>query len=129
MTVPTSIPNDPASAAPGGDGASQATSRAAEIGQRAAAAIDDRRETLARGIDSAAASLHAKADSLPGGEKVAGAAHTAAAAMENAAGYVRDQDLQAMLSDVQQVVKKHPGAILLIATAVGFLLGRAISRN
>lgn len=89
----------------------------------------DRRETLARGMDSAASSLHAKADDLPGGEKVARAAHTTAAAMEKAADYVREEDLDAMLEDVQQLVKRHPGATLLAAAAAGFLLARVFSRH
>ena len=114
---------------PPGDGGSQPTSRAAEIGRKAAAAIDQKRDSLARGIDSAASTLHANAGRLPGGEKIGRAAHTTAAAMERAADYVRDQDVEAMLDDAQQAVKRHPGAVLLIAGAVGFLLARAFSRN
>ncbi len=49
--------------------------------------------------------------------------------METAAGYVRDQDLRAMLSDIQQTAKRHPGATLLTAAAVGFLLARALFRR
>jgi hydroxypyruvate isomerase len=89
----------------------------------------DRRETIARGMDSAASSLHARADNLPGGEKVARAAHTTADAMEKAADYVRDEDMEAMLEDVQQMVKRHPGATLLAAVAAGFLLARIFSRH
>jgi hypothetical protein len=112
-----------------GDAGAQSTSRASEIGRRAAAAIDEKRDTVARGIDAAAASIAATADSLPGGEKVARAAYTAAEALEEAAGYVRDQDLEAMLSDLRQIVKRHPGATLLTAAALGFVLARSISRH
>lgn len=125
----TPISTDPESPSANGDGGSEAISRASEIGRKVASAIDDRRETVASGIDSAASSLHAKAESLPGGEKIVRAAHSAAEAMEKTAGYLRDQDLNDMLSDVQQVVKKHPGATLLTAAAVGFLLARVLSRN
>lgn len=92
-------------------------------------AIDDKREALASGIDSAASTLRSRADSLPGGEKVSRAAHGTAEAMEKAAGYVREQDLQDMLSDIQQVVKRHPGVVLLTALAVGFLVARSFSRT
>lgn len=92
-------------------------------------ASGDRRDTLARGIDSAASSLHSRADTLPGGEGVARAAHTTADAMEKAADYVRDEDLDAMVEDVQQLVKRHPGATLLAAAAAGFLLARVFSRH
>ena len=92
-------------------------------------AIDETQDAVARGIDSAASSLHAKAESLPGGEKIVRAAHTAAEAMEKTAGYLRDQDLHDMLADVRQVVKRNPGATLLTAAAVGFLLARVFSRD
>lgn len=126
MATPTSDPDFPGNA---DDRDPQATSRATEFGQRAAAAIDEKREAVARGFDSAASSLHARAENLPGGEKVARAARTTAEAMEKTADYVRDQDVEAMLSDVGQVVKRHPGAVLLTAAAVGFLLARSLSRH
>jgi hypothetical protein len=46
--------------------------------------------------------------------------------MEKAADYVRDQDLKNMLSDIAGVAKRHPGATLLAATALGFLVVRAV---
>jgi len=112
-----------------GDGDSQAESRATEIGRRAAAVLDEKRDAVARKIDSAASQLAERADSLPGGEKVANAAWATAEALENAAGYVRDQDIESMLSDLGKIVKKHPGATLLTVAALGFVLARAISRN
>ena len=127
MQRPTSI--DSPSLERSGDGVSQAASRATEIGRKAAAAIDEKREAVAAGIDSAASALASKADSLPGGEKVADAAWATAEALENAAGYVRDQDIESMLSDVGEIVKKHPGATLLTAAALGFVLARALSRH
>ncbi len=89
-----------------------------ELGQKAAAAID-----------SAASSLRAKADSLGGGEKVASAARIAANALEKTAGYVRERDVKAALSDARQIATRHPGATLLTAAALGFLLARAFSRR
>jgi hypothetical protein len=111
------------------DGASQSTSRATEIGRRAAAALDEKRDTVASGLEAAAASLAAQVDSLPGGERVARAAQTTADALEEAADYVRDQDVEAMLSDVGQIVKRHPGAAMLTALALGFVLARSFSRH
>jgi len=92
-------------------------------------AIDEKREALASGIDSAASTLRARADSLPGGEKVTRAAQGTAEAMEKAAGYVREQDLRGMLDDIQQVVKRNPGVVLLTAVALGFLVARSFSRT
>lgn len=111
------------------DGSEQPASRASRVGKQAAAAIDSRREPIATGIQSAAYSLHLKADRLPGGEKVARAAHTTANALELAADYLRGQDVHGMLSDARRIAKRHPGAILLTAAAAGFLLARTLSRR
>jgi hypothetical protein len=83
----------------------------------------------AGGLDSAAAALHGKADSLPGGEKVANATHVAADAVGTAADYVRDNNVKNMLADVQRIVKNNPGPALLIAAALGFLIARTFSRD
>jgi hypothetical protein len=114
---------------PASDRVSQAKSRVADIGQRAAETLDEKRDAVARGMESAASALHGRAESLPGGQKISSAAHSAAGAMEMAADYVRDHDLRKMLSDLGQVVKRHPGATLLTAAALGFLLARNFSRN
>jgi hydroxypyruvate isomerase len=113
----------------GGDGISQGASRAAEIGERAAAALDDKRDAVARAIDAAASALHARVESLPGGPDVARAARSTADTMEKAADYVRDQDLKGLLSDITRIAKRYPGATLLAATALGFLAVRAMGRN
>lgn len=120
---------DPAYPVANGEGVAQATSVASEFGQRATAAIDDKRESAAQVMDSAASTLRGKAETLPGGEKVTRAAHSAADAIETGADYVRDQDVRAILSDVKQIVKRHPGATLIVAAALGFLLARNFSRN
>ena len=109
MHTPTS---DPTSTAPG-----------------ATSAIDGGKDTLVRGIDSAASTLREKADMLPGGEKIASAAYRAADVMESAADYVGERDIREMLSEVGQLAKRHPGATLLTAAAAGFLLAHALSRR
>lgn len=125
----TSTPFEPDSSANNGAGESQASTRTNEIRQKAASAIEDRMDAVARGIDAAASAIRGNADRLPGGERVAGAAHTAADAMESAADYMRDHDVESMLSDARQFPTKHPGATLLTAAAVGFLLARAFARK
>jgi hypothetical protein len=97
--------------------------------QSAASAMDGGKDSVARGIDSAAAKLREKADMLPGGGKAASAAYRAADVMETAADYVANRDIREILSEVRQLAKKHPGATLLTAAAAGFLLVRALSRR
>ena len=107
----------------------EAKAKASGVGQVAADKIDEKRRAAAGGLDSAAHTLHDKADKLPGGEKVASAAHTAADALASTAGYIRENDLKGMMADVQSLVKKNPGPALLTAAALGFLVARTFSRD
>jgi hypothetical protein len=126
----TTTPTDPGASIHNGDGSTTPTSRTAtELGQRAADAIDAKRDSVARGLDAAASSLQARADRLPGAERVGGAARSTADAMERAADYVREQDVRAMLSDLRKAANRHPGAVLLAAAVLGFMLARAVSRR
>lgn len=103
--------------------------KAAEMGQKVADRIDESRGTAASGMESAASALRERADTLPGGEKVANAAHATANAVGVAADYVRENDLKTMMTDVQQLVKNNPGPALLTAAALGFLIARTLSRD
>lgn len=109
------------------DAASQIKSKATELSHSAAAKMDNSRSAAAGGMASAAASLHGHADDLPGGERVAGIAHSAADKLSSTADYIRGHDMDAMVNDIKALVKNNPGPALLGATAIGFLLGRAFS--
>jgi ElaB/YqjD/DUF883 family membrane-anchored ribosome-binding protein len=91
--------------------------------------MDEKRRTAAGGLDSAAETLHQKADRMPGGEKAARAAHTAADALSSTAEYIREHDVKSMVADMQDVVRRNPGPALLVAAAVGFLFARTFSRD
>lgn len=108
---------------------SRAKAEASALGRSAADTIDANRSTAAGGLDSAASAIHQKADSLPGGESVHSAAHTAADALSSTADYVRENDVKSMLSDLQSLVKKNPGPALLTAAVLGFLVARTLSRD
>jgi hypothetical protein len=92
-------------------------------------AIDGKKESIARGMDSAAATLREKAGTMPGGERVASAAYKAAELMETASEYLAERDARDILADMQQMLRKHPGATLLTAATIGFLLARSFSRH
>jgi ElaB/YqjD/DUF883 family membrane-anchored ribosome-binding protein len=113
---------------PNADSLGVSKGKAADIGQKVADKIDENRGAAASGLDSAASALREKADTLPG-EKVANAAHATADAVGVAADYVRENDLKAMMADVQKLVKNNPGPALLTAAALGFLIARTFSRD
>jgi ElaB/YqjD/DUF883 family membrane-anchored ribosome-binding protein len=114
---------------PNADSLGVSKGKAAEMGQKVADTIDENRGAAASRLESAASALREKADTLPGGEKVANAAHATANAVGVAADYVRQNDLKAMMADVQQLVKNNPGPALLTAAALGFLIARTFSRD
>jgi ElaB/YqjD/DUF883 family membrane-anchored ribosome-binding protein len=111
------------------DAAAQAKEKVADLGRTAANKIDENRDAAASSLESAASTLHEKADGLPGGEKVTGLAHAAAEKLSSTADYVREHDVSTMMTDVQTLVKNNPGRSLLAAALVGFLVGRAFSTN
>src|SRR5215471_8332335 len=74
--------------------------------------IDHSRTPAAETLQSAAAALHDRAGSLPGGRAVSDFAHRAAGRMLMTAGYVREHDVQSMLAGCREFVRKHPQAFL-----------------
>jgi ElaB/YqjD/DUF883 family membrane-anchored ribosome-binding protein len=111
------------------DAANTARQKVAETGRQTTGRIDEQRGPAADALQSAASTLHEKAEDLPGGQSVKSAAHSAADKLESTAGYIREHDIRAMLSDVEDVVKRNPGPSLLIAAGIGFLIGRAFRED
>ncbi len=111
------------------EAASQVKDKVSDLGETAVDKIDENRGTAASGLQSAASALYENAERLPGGEKVAGLAHSAADKLSSTAEYVREHDVKSMMGDVEQLVKNNPGPSILAAAVVGFLVGRAFSSN
>ncbi len=107
------------------DTAATAKQKVSDAGRQASDKIDEKRGPAADALQSAASAIHEKAEDLPGGETVKSVAHSAAEKLESTAGYIREHDVKAMLSDMEEIVKRNPGPSLLIAAAIGFLIGRA----
>ena len=111
------------------DAASQVKDKVGDLGRTAAEKIDKNRDSAASGIQSAAVTLHEKAESLPGGEKVTSLAHATADKLSSTADYVRENNVNQMMTDVETLVKNNPGRSLLAAGIIGFLVGRAFVSN
>lgn len=111
------------------DTTTQFKSKASDLGRKAADVIDENIESAAGGLDKAAATLHGRADKLPGVEKMTSLAHSAADKLSATAEYVREHDVDRIMADVKSVVKKNPGTSLLAVGILGFLVGRAFRRS
>ena len=108
---------------------SEVQSATQDLGRAAGEQLDKGRSAAAGGIASAAASLHGHAEELPGGQRVAGFAHSAADKLNLTANYIRDHDMSAMVEDVKTLVKKNPVPALLGAAAIGFLVAKSFSNR
>lgn len=97
-----------------------------EFGRAAVNKIEENRVSAAGALQNAASSLHDNAAKLPNGPDLA---HSAAEKVDAVAGYLERHDTKQMMADVEAVVKKNPGPSLLIAGALGFLIGRAFRNN
>jgi len=105
----------------------RAKEKAQELGENAAEKIDETRRSTAGALETAAGKMHETADA--GAQKLSSAMHSAAEGVQNTATYLRDHDARQMMGDVENVVRKHPGQSLLVAAAVGFLVGRAFRND
>jgi ElaB/YqjD/DUF883 family membrane-anchored ribosome-binding protein len=111
------------------EAATKAKDKASDLGRQAIDQVDAKRDQAADTLENTASALHEKAEDMPGGETVRSVAHSAAEKLESTAGYIREHDVSAMLSDVENIVRRNPGPSLLIAASIGFLVGRAFRES
>ena len=111
------------------DAAAQVKDKVSKLRRDAKDTINDNRDTAASGLEKAAAAVHQKAESLPGGKKVSAVAHATADRLTSTAEYVRGHDVDSMMADVERLVRRNPGPALLTAGIIGFLVGRAFTSH
>jgi ElaB/YqjD/DUF883 family membrane-anchored ribosome-binding protein len=87
------------------DAVEQTKTKLNEFSTAANEKIDENRIAAASGLEGAADKLSATAD------------------------YLRENDMNSMINDVQGFVKKNPGPALVVAAGLGFLIARAFSGN
>ena len=94
-------------------------------------AVEQRvRDTAASGLSRAAEAAHKTEDwaRRKGGAaaRAAPSARDAGLGLERASTYVRQRELHGMRADLEREVHREPLKTLLMAAAVGFLLGRIL---
>lgn len=109
-----------------GQAADKAREKAGEFTHQATDAIDARRGQASEAMDTAATQIRDRGESLPGGERTTEMASMAADKVEATSSYVRDHDVQDMMSDLETLVRNHPTQSLVAAAAAGFLVGRML---
>ncbi len=103
--------------------ATQLKEKVSDLGKTAVNKLDGSRESAAGGLESAASALHTKA------ETVTGMAQSTADTLKSTAGYLRGNDVKAMATDVEALVRRNPVPALVAAAVIGFVIARAVSRN
>lgn len=111
------------------DPGNEASDALADMARTAAGKVNENRGAAANRLDSAASTVHGRADELPGGPKVKEFAHAAADRLSTTADYIRSHDATRVMADVEGLVKNNPGPALVVAAAFGFLIARALSRD
>jgi ElaB/YqjD/DUF883 family membrane-anchored ribosome-binding protein len=106
--------------------ASQAKTTAAEWGRTAASTVDKNLQSAAGALENTASKLR---DRSPATGKVNKVATATADKIEHTARYLREHDTRDMVSGVETMVRRNPGASLCAALAVGFLIGTAMKRD
>jgi hypothetical protein len=85
--------------------------------------VDASRQPVADSLYSTASIVEER------GQRVAGAAHSVAGKIRSGAEYIRSNDLDNMVEDIADSVKRYPTFALGAAAIVGFLIGRLAPRN
>jgi hypothetical protein len=110
------------------DAAARVSQTAKDTGRRVAAGVDAQRGHAADMLDSAAESLHAKAnDGWP--ERIAGPAHQIGDGVKRSADYIRRHDTAEMVESFSGVLRRNPGRSILAAAVTGFFVGHWMSRK
>jgi len=103
--------------------------RASELGRKVVDKVNESRGSAASGLESTASTIHERANNLPGGEGVQNIAHATADKLAATANYMRTHQVQDVVTDVEQIVRRNPGQALLAAAVVGFCVGRMFSND
>jgi ElaB/YqjD/DUF883 family membrane-anchored ribosome-binding protein len=80
-------------------------------------------------LQSAAQTLHQKADRSGQSPEITAFGHRAAGWLERSASYVNEMEPQRLRSDLENQVRRNPGRSLLIAGIVGLALGGLLRRR
>jgi ElaB/YqjD/DUF883 family membrane-anchored ribosome-binding protein len=80
-------------------------------------------------LERAAARVREQGQNLPGGERTSRATDYLAGKAEQTAGYIRSRTSSEMMSDVGEVVRRHPVQTIVGALVAGFLIGRSARRE
>ena len=110
-----------------GAGLDSAQEQLENLGRTVGEKLDEARSGTADALESAASSV--RSTGRRGAETIDALSRNAAGKLDTSAAYVRSHDVGGMLTNLRQVIGKHPTGFVLLAAGIGFLAGSAVRRN
>lgn len=99
--------------------------KAGQMADQATAKADAGMDKAATGLDRAAETLRERGESMGEGT-AANAATMAADRLEQGAQFLRENDTDQLIAELEALVRRKPVESLLVAAGVGFLLSKAL---
>ena len=110
-----------------GAGLDSAQEQLENLGRTVGEKLDKARSGTADGLESAAPSV--RSTGRRGTETIGTLSRNAADKLDSTAAYVRSHDVGGMLTNLREVMGRHPTGFVLLAAGIGFLAGSAVRRN
>jgi hypothetical protein len=108
------------------DAATAATDKVQAAAHAAVDTVNQNRGAAARVLATTASTIHDGATRLPKGELVSRLATATADQIDATANYVRERSVEEMMADLKLLIRRRPGASMLIAAALGVIVGRGM---
>jgi ElaB/YqjD/DUF883 family membrane-anchored ribosome-binding protein len=99
------------------------------VGRKADSIFKQIKTTAADKLQTAAQTLHQKADRSGQPAEVSALGHRAADWLERSADYLSEMEPQRLKTDIEDHVRRNPGRSLLIAGIVGLTLGGLLRKR
>lgn len=110
------------------DATSRIKDKAADMGRAASGKFEETRDSAASALNNTASQVREGGRGMAN-EKLGKVAATVADGLERTSTYLRPGGMSEVCHDVEGLVKSHPTETILGALAVGFLLGKTITRR
>lgn len=105
---------------------SEAKEQAEDLGRTAVKKLDEVRNQTADALRTAASSV--RSTGRQSSEIIDNCSTNTADRLDATASFVEQHDLRGLANGFRQVVRRHPGSSLMVATAIGFVAASAIRR-
>lgn len=105
----------------------QTKSKLMEFGVTATNKLNRNRDAAAKRLEGVSGALRQRADHVSIDHKVSDVARNTAEKLNATADYIRQNDFDSMVHDVDGLLRANSGMLMLMALGLGFVLGRRLN--